>query len=277
MDIGEAISIDIATNEHDEHAEDTCAFCQAAQEPTDEENDLVDSFDEDAYEIPGLEDDGIVHKNSAGRLGRALIAQGFDKIEKKVDFDGYSNKLLVKTAAHHIIPGNASLVNSVIMDYLHTDGMATGNIGYNINNYENGTWSCGNYALRGKSGMPKWGPLGADFLATTGKDPKVYAFKAIEKTNRQFHDAHGDYSEHVVDTLDEVAKKLEKTGDIWCPEAKKKEEKPEEMQLFALVNRLNSISRRYKKMLEIPGKNWKSNIYTSRFSKQYIDEVLKKK
>lgn len=277
MDIGEAISVDIATEEHDEHGEETCAFCQASQEPTDEENDLTDNFDEDEYEVPGLEDDGIVHKNSAGKLGKALIGQAFDKIEKKIDFDGFANGLPVKTAAHHIIPGNASLVNSAIMDYLHTDGMATGNIGYNVNNYENGTWLCGNYALRGKGGVPKWGPQGVDFTAKTQKDPKEYAFKAIEATNRQFHDAHGDYSGLVVETLDAVANKLEKTGDIWCPEAKKKEEKPEEMQLFALVNRLNSISRRYKKMLEVPGKNWKSNIYTSRFSKQYIDEVLKNK
>lgn len=74
-----------------------------------------------------------------------------------------------------------------------------------------------------------------------------------------------------------LAKKMAKTKDLWCPEAKNKPDKPEDRQMLMLVARLNTISRRLKVMLENPGKSWKTNIYTSRFSQMYIKEVIYKK
>ncbi len=159
------------------------------------------------------------------------------------------------------------------MQYLHTDGMATGNIGYNVNNHENGIWLMGNYALRGKNGLPAWGSEGGLFKKQTGKSPYDYAKAAIKKTGYQFHDGHNAYSTFVEKTLDLIAEKME-LGDVWCIEAANKPEKPEDQQLFMLVNRLNTVSRRMKTMLKNPGKNWKKNVFTSRFSEKYIEKEI---
>lgn len=275
MDLGEGIVI--ALGHSDGHSDDTCVFCSMVKDPTSEENNLTDDYDEDENELPGLNDDGIVFKNSAGKLGADLEKNGYKQPSGEVKIAGIAPALLVATAAHHIIPGNATLKKSDIMEYLHKEGMAKGNIGYNVNNFENGVWLCGNYALRGKDDMPKWGPEGSGFTARFQKDPKEYAFAAIEEMGCQFHDAHPDFSSFVLNDLDLLAKKMAKTKDLWCPDASNKPDKPEDRQLVMLVARLNTISRRLKGMLENPGKSWKTNIYTSRFSKEYIKDVIYKK
>lgn len=279
--IGESISLSILS--HDQHDEKTCAFCNATPEPTEEENELKDHFDEDENEIPGVDDDGIEHKNSSGKLAKDLEAKHFPKITSEIPLAEFGQLLPTKfnqpfkvtTAAHHLIPGNASLAKSDIMEYLHTDGMAKGNIGYNINNYENGVWLAGNYALRGKKGMPKWGKEGADFQKDTDLPPYEYAKRAIQKTKTQFHDAHEPYSELVIKTLDLIAEKFDTTQDVWCTESsKKKDDTPP--QLPMLVMRLNTISRRLKAKLINPSKAWSKEVYTSRFSQQFIkDEIFK--
>ncbi len=274
--------VSVATIDHEDHEEETCAFCTAPTKPTDEKNTLQDDFDEDKHEIPGLNDDGMALKNSAGQLGKNLAKKGAAQITAEVKLAGLAKILPVTSAAHHVIPGNAALKRSEIMQYLHTDGMATGNIGYNVNNDENGIWLVGNYALRGKKGLPAWGPEGAHFtvgkpgVPGTKKDPYEYAKAAIEATGYQFHDGHDKYSIFVKKTLDLIAKKMELTQDVWCIEAANKPNKPEEQQLFMLVNRLNTVSRRMKTLLQNPGKNWKKNVFTSRFSEKYIEDEIYK-
>jgi hypothetical protein len=102
-----------------------------------------------------------------------------------------------------------------------------------------------------------------------------YAFAAIETLGCQFHDAHEHYSDFVLNELDLLAKKLEKTRDLWCPEAKKKPEDPKQRQLFMLVARLNTVSRRMKVFLTNPGPSWRDNIFVSRFSDLYIRERIR--
>lgn len=274
MELGEGVVVALMHSE--EHNEQTCAFCTASKKPTTEENVLTDAFDEDAN-LSGLEMDGVKFKNSAGKLGDDMIANGDSHVTGEVTLEGYDKKLPVTTAAHHIIPGNAALKTCKLMPYLHSEGKAQGNIGYNVNNYENGVWLCGNYSLRGKNGLPGWGSEGATFTKDTqGRDPKEFAFAAIEQTRCQFHDGHEKYSNFVKKDLDLLAKKMAKTKDLWCPDAKNKPDKPEERQMFMLVARLNTTSRRLRTMLTNPGKNWKTNIFTSRFSEMYIKEVIYK-
>jgi A nuclease family of the HNH/ENDO VII superfamily with conserved AHH len=270
-ELGEGILA--ALNHHPAHSKDTCAFCNASKEPTEEKNVLTDSFDEDANELPGLDMEGMAFHNCAGKLGTALIAAGLSQIEGNVQIHGIKRELPVQSAAHHLIPGNAALKVSKLMPYLHSEGMAPGNIGYDVNGQENGTWLAGNYALRGQDGLAKWGPQGAGFLAMYGKDPKEYAFAAIEKLDCQFHDGHDDYSKFVRNELDLLAKKLEKTKSLWCPEAQQKpDEDPKKRQMKMLVLRLNTISRRLKNFVTTPSSAWKENLVTSRFSLAYIRE-----
>lgn len=207
---------------HEGHSKETCAFCTKPPEPTDLENDLEAKDNMDAKELSGIRTKGIAFKNCADKLGKALCSVGEDQLFGEIKLKRMSNRLPVHTAAHHLIPGNASLKPSEIMAYLHVDKTANGNIGYSINNHENGSWLVGNYALRGEDGLPSWGELGTEFTKDTNKDPKEYAFAAIEKLKRQFHDAHADYNKFVLNELDLLAKKLQKKEDLWCPLDKKR-------------------------------------------------------
>ncbi|RKG95668.1 hypothetical protein D7V97_36830 [Corallococcus sp. CA053C] len=264
-----------ALNHHPEHSEETCAFCTASQEPTEENNVLTDSFDEDANELPGITLEGMAFRNCAGRLGSALVAAGLPQLEAEVRIDGIEGGLPVQSAAHHLIPGNATLKKSDLMPYLHSEGMAVGNIGYDVNGQENGAWLAGNYALRGRNGLASWGPEGTGFFAMYGKDPKEYAFAAIEALRCQFHDAHKDYSQFVLRELNLLAKKLEKGQSLWCPEARQEpDEDPKKRQMKMLVLRLNTISRRLQRFVTNPGPAWRENLVTSRFSLAYIHERI---
>ena len=261
----------IADINHDE----TCYFCNAKEEPRTEENDLSDDYAEDA-DLDGLTPEGVIFKNDAGKLGRALGGHpGQLKVELYSQPDRSAKRRKVEypvaAAAHHLIPGNASLKKSSLYEseeYLWADGKAKGNIGYNINSAPNGVWLPGNYAIR------PWGTNGAAFQEkSSGIEPKDYAFAAIEAWKRQFHDAHEDYSDQVRQALDKIYDKLEANETIWCPEAKKRSKNPDEKSpLYVLVNRLHTVSARMKKMLVFPTANWKKNIWTSAFSLAYMNE-----
>jgi hypothetical protein len=255
-DIGESISIaEVASENHD----DDCYFCNAEVAPTSETNDLVDNPDEDAAEM----EDSLGEykfKNDAGKLGTAL---GGKPEPKKVTLGDKEYDAAV--AAHHLIPGNASLKNSFLMKYLHTDGTAVGNIGYNVNAKTNGVWLPGNYGVR------PWGDQGRVFERESGFTAKEFAYAAMEEWGCQFHDAHEKYSKFVEGVLNKISDKLRANEMFWCPEQKKKNlEEP--TQMFVIVGRLNTVSSRMKRMLVFPTFNWKQNIFTSRFAEQYMKE-----
>ncbi|WLQ14333.1 AHH domain-containing protein [Hahella aquimaris] len=256
MELGEPITEpEIASENHDE----SCYFCRQEPQLTTEENVLTDDIDEDKEAMEGSLGE-YKFKNDAGKLGKAL---GGKPNARKVTLNGHT--LDAAVAAHHLIPGNASLKKSrSLMRYLHIDGKAEGNIGYNINSLPNGVWSPGNYGVR------PWGTEGASFQRDTGIEPKDFAFSAMEAWRCQFHDAHEDYSDFVKGVLDKIADKLRAQETIWCPEQKHKE--PEKTQIFALVNRLNTVSRRMNRLLVFPTRNWRRNIFTSRFSIMYMNE-----
>jgi hypothetical protein len=166
---------------------------------------------------------------------------------------------LCSQAAHHLIPGNASLKPSQLMqsgEYLKVDGAAEGNIGYNVNCEQNGIWLPGNYAVR------PWSAKGES-------TKREYAFAAIEAYGRQFHDAHEVYSNFVLECLDDIYLKLKMGKNLWCEESSKKDKK--KGNLYMLVARLHTVSTRMATLLRFPCKGkWKSNVYTSRFDLEYM-------
>lgn len=256
MELGEASAVVIASENHDED----CYFCKASQKPTTEINDLTDNPDEDAAEMENSLGE-YRFKNDAGKLGTAL---GGKPAAKPVTLRGEPYDAAV--AAHHLIPGNASLKNSELMDRLWTDGEAEGNIGYNVNAKPNGVWSPGNYGVR------PWGADGKEFeKKANGATAKDFAFAAMEAWGCQFHDAHEKYSKFVESVLNKIADKLRANETLWCPEQKKKD-KNQRTQMFEIVGRLNTVSARMKRMLVFPTGGWKSNVYTSRFAQDYMRE-----
>lgn len=257
MQIGEAVSDDIMSEHHDED----CYFCKASTQPTTETNELTDDANEDEAEMEGSLGE-YKFKNDAGKLGTAL---GGKPDAKVVALGGKTYDAAV--AAHHLIPGNAALKKSPLMQYLWKDGKAEGNIGYNVNAKTNGVWSPGNYGVR------PWGPDGKDFeKVSNGVSAKAFAFTAMEAWDCQFHDAHEKYSKFVVSVLNKISDKLKANEKLWCPNQKKKDNTTP-TQMFEIVGRLNTVSARMKRMLTFPTTNWKSNVYTSRFVEKYMQEV----
>jgi hypothetical protein len=253
-EIGEEVSIEqVISTEHDE----ACYFCNARQEPRTEVNDLGDDYDEDE-DLDGPP--GGHFKNDAGRLGRALGSS--TALEIKVD--GVAHAVL--SAAHHLIPGNASLRKSALFKsrYLWKDGEARGNIGYNVNSGPNGVWLPGNYAMR-------------PWMVRSPEFQRQYAYAAMLEARAQFHDAHERYSEFVLNGLNKIHDKLEAIQTLWCPEQGKRvqegrERNPEEDNpLYSLVARLHTVSSRMRSLLTGSPKDWKRNVWTSRFALELMN------
>ena len=126
-----------------------------------------------------------------------------------------------KTAAHHLIPGNASLKNAATLrKFMEKNKKAPSakgktytikeHIGYNINGAHNGVWLPGNYGIRPGKGPKKrtgWGGI--------SNDPKYqnwcydYMLACAQKAGGQFHDSHPKYSKNVLGVLNKIARKLQ--------------------------------------------------------------------
>jgi len=265
MQVGEkAKPENIAKVEHDED----CYFCKDEKQPIEPEtNELEEHYKDD--EPP---EGDLKFKNDASKLGTALKKSGEPQTEKIVylpDCRDYE----VSTAAHHLIPGNGSLSKSELFlsnKYLWKDKKFKGNIGYNVNSSPNGVWLPGNYAQR------PWGDEGVKFKANTGQDPKDYAIAAMKAFGCQFHDAHPDYNKFVKEVLNKIHRKLKSTIDLRCPKAAERKDTPPEecTPMYVLVTRLNTISKRMRRMLTT---DWRVNVYTSRFGEEYMESIKKNK
>jgi hypothetical protein len=176
--------------------------------------------------------------DSARGRRQPMVRVGTDDIEE----DEYR----FTVAAHHLIPGNASLGRSAVYDYLGPPGSGklkggSGTrkrkqvtvkfgtksrkvkfkklIGYNINGSHNGAWLAGNYAIR-KSESPggrSWGKLSPKY-----DEWKLYYVAAATKASGgQFHDAHTLYSGRVLGLLNKIATLLGSHLLSSCPECGK--------------------------------------------------------
>jgi hypothetical protein len=242
MDIGESIGIALIQQLTAE-----CPF--KSETPEDVSIEEEDVIEDDRDEAADLQD------NNGGVLGRNLINSSPGKEGTVNNFYPSANKapeprvdsktqpgLKVtlqgkpydyKVAAHHLIPGDASLANSdVYNDYMckgadmttkagHTYKIRA-NIGYNVNGNHNGVWLPGNYGIRAGKGPvagKSWGDIVED------PDHKDWCFEymvaCVEKVGGQFHDSHTKYNEAVLNALNKIREGLAAHQDS-CEECKKK-------------------------------------------------------
>ncbi|MDL1888837.1 hypothetical protein FBQ96_04510 [Nitrospirales bacterium NOB] len=169
-------------------------------------------------------------------------------------------------AAHHLIPGEASLEPSPLKPYMTKDqsvevqtkeGKKTKkirkHIGYNVNGAHNGVWLPGSYYIR-RSTSPIKGKTWSDL----GENPwcLTYVASVVKAAGGQFHDAHTKYSEAVKDLLAKIEKILSQHE---CDQCKPSDINPP----FKIKNRLYNLSKYLRGQVTAPPSVWKRPWFTS--------------
>lgn len=212
--------------------------------------------------------------NCASLLGTALGTPPSWTMKHKVapsDPLADGTETAIVPAAHHLLPGNASVNKATdLHPFMRWKGNPLklwGDIGYDINNRENGVWLPGNYAVRRPTKFKKnWSKFPVNFQS-------AYAKEAMRKAgNKQLHDAHSKYNDKVLQTLQQIGRKLKekwKEKPTKCPVCGKelsKDAKNKVRPPYGLVGRLNLLSGEHRKALDFPKQNRgaiNSGYYTS--------------
>lgn len=286
-----------------------CPFKFAVVKDLSEEEENVKNDDRDSAKF--------IQENSGGTLGKNLTNASHGKAgtinklypankttgEPAVDTKRAGIKVKVKetadiaakqfpftVAAHHLIPGNASLAAKACNLYKYMVKGKTvksksgkswkikANIGYNVNGAHNGVWLPGNYGIR-KGTSPikkkKWG----DLVNSHTDWCLNYVVAVTKKNGAQFHDSHAEYSKAVLKLLNAISEAL-LGHQIGCTDCKKKDEVPPP---YRIKTRLYNLSQYFKSQVKsgpvawklpwIASDKWKSEIIKNKkkFLKAYMD------
>jgi hypothetical protein len=194
--------------------------------------------------------------------GRKVIVPGAAGIE--------TGAFPFTAAAHHLIPGNASLENSHLIKYMKKGGTVQSedgahtwtikeHIGYNINGAHNGVWLPATYAIRAKTSPVdnvSWGGLSAKGK----KDWCISYIAAVSKAvGGTLHDTHDEYSEAVTEILNAIHSVLLAHQEI-CPLCK---DKTEVAPPYIVKRRLFNLSSYFRTQLKAEITAWKRPWFTS--------------
>ena len=192
-----------------------CWYCEEEQSAQAETKDDADPDTPQQEEEENVPENRV--QNDSSLLGAALGAKPDWNIMCPIG----NCSVQVVPAAHHLIPGNASLKRAAGLRkfmFKNTSHGFDSDIGYDVNSAGNGVWLPGNYGVRaGRDHYSKnWG---AQETETPGFK-NHYAGKAMEVAGDHFHDAHPAYSANVLQTLIQIAVRLEQkleTAPDQCP------------------------------------------------------------
>jgi hypothetical protein len=280
-ELGEPVAIGVISDE-----EWKCPF--AHEKPGKVDNDLGNSSEKlgsrvtNGYSTQLWADDGgkIVPKKNQKLAPPTTKESDCPKGNVQFGDDSYP----FSVSAHHLIPADASLPNSSLIDYIKAGDKIWGDIGYDVNGAENGLWlpthsSLSTLMKKGKL-LPnaafgiKYGEL-AD-LAEKNKENELmvasfhqrYTYLVMDQTGRQFHDAHTDYSDEVVKKLDSITVKLLNISAFHCDKCKEAatDGSSKLPPPHTLVFRLNALSRRLAGFLWGNPLRWAPPWFTSRFA-----------
>ncbi len=217
-----------------EHDENDCPFCK---ENKDEKPDPIPeskneaNWEEDSRELIGISsgelESNMKNKRNLPRPNNWMI---------DLENDGMKEHKVTPNP-HHLIPGNESLKQvEDLLEWIFQDrGQIKNDIGYDVNNENNGIWLPSNNSMRGDA---RWGDL--TFKIN-------YVEKAMDESEGHFHDRHGKpFSEFVRGILQKIADRM------WGVEAQnsncpyKTEDDPNDLwePPYALITRLNGVSAR---------------------------------
>ena len=247
-----------------EHKED-CPFCKSNEEEKPNplpKSKMVADYEEDP--------DDFLISNNAGELERNMDDERpNDWIIDISDLVTPADATLTATASehkvtpnpHHLIPGNEALKKSEsILPWIFADkGKIENDIGYNVNNGENGVWLPSNNSMRGVA----WWTGGAALAKKT-----KYVVRAMDKAGGHFHDRHNaPYSAFVTKILNKIADRMNGEQDSKCP-FKTEEGSGKFKPPWALVKRLNGVSKRIQPWLSA-GAAPNMQLYTSKLVTLY--------
>jgi hypothetical protein len=205
-------------------------------------------------------------ENDADKLGKNLEAEYKHKVNMKIEFTcrGKDEEEEVQFTPHHLVPGNETWPKCRLYKWVDKEeGWIKGDIGYDVNSDRNGV------DLPGHTKAPSW---------TDQKYQNAYAFAAMtaDTKDRQFHDRHPAYSDFVVNVMNKIATKLEKSrkddgcGKEDCGGAGKKKYDPP----YDILSRLYEVAERLETKLIGSCRKWKKPIMTSRFALMYKERGL---
>ena len=205
----------------------------------------------------------------------------------------------VSLAAHHIIPGKASLPESSLSQYIWAkEGKILSDIGYDCDGSENGIWLPTHQAMSANLGKKQsivihdeatptstkglsWAQLSEKAKQTEENEASYsalflrrYTQQAMEATDTQFHDAHSNYNDFVIRALNKINTFLN-TRTALCEKCQKNTQK--KSPPYMLVYRLNTLSSQIasRYLRGTPSEKWLS-VYTSEFSSMYARAPLSK-
>lgn len=280
--LGEAIAIGLIAPEN----EITCPYAQAAEGVDQTEREHIAQDDKTTVLREQANDGGTLGRNlisgSPGasgtvggpfeppkqdgalrvdtrRAGVHVRVPGTDEIETGVY--GFV------VAAHHLIPGEASLAPSELHKMMVKDGSVQvvvpggatkqkkvrKHIGYNVNGAHNGVWLPGNYHIRARSS-----PIQGKGWSDLGNNPwcRNYVAAVAKAAGGQMHDAHTKYSAAVEECLNKIAAILVEHE---CKDCEGDEINPP----FRIKSRLYTMSGFLRGQLTAGPMAWKRPWFTS--------------
>jgi len=308
-DVGELIS-----QAQLDEIEEKCHFKEDKKAGPKREPENIGNDDEDSVQAIQKNDGGTLGVNV--KAGDPGVADGgpyppgdfLYKHEAQDSYRGRKTRLRLEAyeeadagdfpftvAAHHLIPGKASLYNEEVglVNYLEEGGEVEsisgnkytikGHIGYDVNGSHNGIWLPGNYAIQTE--LPKRKIKGKVYPAREGTTPVegtswselavdyeewqfAYVAGACKAAKGQFHDSHKKpYSESVSENLAKIATAFATHLDSKCRFCKQTEIPPP----FRIKMRLHAASKKLRGFVLGPPSAWKQPWFTSqRWSQEFF-------
>ncbi|WP_437833867.1 AHH domain-containing protein [Sorangium sp. So ce1153] len=201
-------------------------------------------------------------------------------------------------AAHHIIPGEASLPHSGLARFIwEENGLIKSDIGYDVDGSENGIWlpthqimsramgKAQKIVIHDEEDVPSQKGLSWEELSERAKSHedkatyttlflRRYTQQAMdfEGVQAQFHDAHSNYNTWVIERLNGIDAYIQSKIDM-CEKCKGDGKKAPP---YMLVFRLNTLSKTIRQILKAPPSRMWRIVYTSEFARMYAMKPLTK-
>ncbi len=242
------------------HDADDCPFCKSNL--NEKPNPVPQSFDDADWEEDPASDTELIG-NDAGKLEKNMDDPRPQNWIIDITDLGMEADHKVIPNPHHLIPGNEALKKATeLLKWIFAKhGKIENDIGYDVNNKNNGVWLPSNNGMRGVS----WWTGDTSIIKKTD-----YVVKAMDVAQGQFHDRHNNpYSDFVTKILNKIADRMNGIdANSGCPFKTEKGENKKFKPPYALVARLNGVSARIKPHLK---KDAKPNevLITSKLVKQY--------